>query len=30
VTAVGLDGISVTLGGARVVDRVSAGVEHGE
>jgi iron complex transport system ATP-binding protein len=30
VTAVGLGGISVTLGGARVVDRVSASVDHGE
>ncbi|HEY3183298.1 MAG TPA: ABC transporter ATP-binding protein [Gaiellaceae bacterium] len=29
-TAVGLDAISVTLGGARVVDRVSASVDHGE
>jgi iron complex transport system ATP-binding protein len=30
VTALGLDGVSVTLGGARIVDRLSCAVEQGE
>jgi iron complex transport system ATP-binding protein len=30
VTALALDGVSVTLGGARIVDRLSCGVERGE
>ena len=29
-TALGLDGVSVTLGGARIVDRLSCAVEQGE
>ena len=29
-SALALDGVSVTLGGARVVDQLSCAVEHGE